>query len=80
MITYGVVVSKREGKGDDKLVDNGVVSSAVTYSTIRNRSGGKVVNGEVVFDMTCFRRSWWQGLRGKCGSLRCKWGRWYGWC
>ena len=46
-VTYGIVVSSREGRGNSRLVDSGVVSSVVT-SSIMASMGGNTGDGRVV--------------------------------
>ena len=53
-VTYGIVVSSREGRGNSRLVDSGVVSSVVT-SGIAASVGGNTGDGRVVSDTTCYK-------------------------
>ena len=61
----GEVHYRRKVGGDGRLVDGGVISSVVTSNIVASMRGNKgdikVVNGDVVSDMTCSRR---EGLGG----------------
>ena len=46
------MVSSREGRGDGRLVDSGVVSSVVTSGIVAS-VGGNISDGRVVSDTTC---------------------------
>ena len=60
-MTCGVVVSSRQGRGDGRLVDRGIVSSVVTLG-IMFSMGRNTGDGMVVSNMTCFKG---EGL-GEC--------------
>ena len=51
-VTCGIVVSSREGRGNSRLVDSGVVSSVVT-SSIMASMGGNTGDSRVVSNTTC---------------------------
>ena len=69
-VTCGVVVSSREGRGDGRLVDSGVVSGVVISGIVASMRGN-IGDGRVVSDTTCSK---WEGLgegdgRGEVGSV-----------
>ena len=69
-VTCGVVVLSREGRGDGRLIDSGVVFGIVTSGIVASM-GGNTGNGRVVFDKTCSKG---EGLgesdgRGERGSV-----------
>ena len=69
-VACGVVVSSREGRGDGRLVDSGVVSGIVTSGIVASVVGN-TGDGRVVSDTTCPKR---EGLgegdgRGEGGSV-----------
>ena len=69
-VTYGIVVSSREGRGNRRLVDSGVVSSVVTLGIVASM-GENIGDGRVVYDTTCSKG---EGLgegdgRGERGSV-----------
>ena len=51
-VTCGVVVSSREGRGDGRLVDSGVVSGIVTSGIVAS-VGGNTGDGRMVSNTTC---------------------------
>ena len=69
-MTCGVVVFSRQGRGDGRLVDSGVVSGIVTSGIVASVGGNKG-DGRVVSDTTCSKG---EGLgegdgRGEGGSV-----------
>ena len=54
-MTCGVVVFSRQGRGDGRLVDSGVVSGVVTSGIVAS-VGGNTCDGTVVYDTTCSKR------------------------